>query len=209
MKDFIVVSFYTSGFYEEIMNTYLLSSIKQFDLPYCIKKVNSKKSWSANTNLKPKFCLDIINEFPNKTIFWLDADCKIIKEPTLFYELANSDYDLGVYYLEWSKWFYYRKNKNNVFELVSNIIMFKNTPIVKKVFREWLLGAAEKPYIWEQKHLEKAVSKYKDELKLFVFPDGYSYMVKLPNGEPPKVNADPVILQYQISRKVKRDRVEL
>jgi len=201
MKNYLVVSFYTEGFYEKVANSYLIPSLKEFNIPYYIEKLPSQKNWNHNTNLKPYFCLKMLEKFPDKKLVWIDADSRVVNDPEMF----NLNYELGVVYISWKVWFNYRKNIENKKELISNVIMFKNTDIVKKIFVEWQKGTQNRPFVWEQKHLENAVDKYLSEINLLTLSEGYSYFDTLPNGTKPNVKIIPIIKQYQISRKTKRN----
>lgn len=199
-KNFLIVSFYTKGFYKEVASLYLIPSLQKYELPYYIEEVNSFKDWNKNTNIKAEFCKKMLNKFPNKKLIWLDVDAQIVRYPSFF----DKECDMGVVYLSWKRWFFYRKDVEDKKELISNVIIFKKHPIVEKIIDMWIEGTKKDPYTWEQKHLEKAVSKYKDELNLLILPESYSYLATLPNGELPKANIEPVIKQYQISRKTKK-----
>jgi len=201
-KNFIIISFYTKGFYEEVINKYLIPSVKKFNLPYYIEELPSKKNWSFNTNLKATFCKKMLEKFPDKKLVWMDADSEIVEYP---YEFDRDDYDIAINRIDWLLWFYYRKNKIDVKEVINNVFIFKNIPIVKIIINEWIEGTNKNPYRWEQKHLEKAIDNHKNELKVLYLPQSYAYFDTLPNGSKPKVPFNPVIKQYQVSRRSKFD----
>ena len=205
-KNFIIISFYTKGFYEKIINKYLIPSLRRFNLSYYIEEIPSRKNWILNTNLKATFCKKMLEKFPDKKLVWMDADSEIVEYP---YEFDRDDYDIAINKIDWLLWFYYRKNKVDIKEIVSGVIGLKNDNIVKSIVNEWIDRIYRNPYRWEQKHLADTILAHEKELKILYLPQSYCYFNTLPNGSKPKVPFNPVIKQYQVSRQSKFDDSKL
>jgi len=200
MNDFRVISFYTVDTpYEEVMNTYLLPSLKKFDIPYKIAAIKSEGDWVRNVALKPELIAKELHESPENLVF-LDADCVLRRYPQLLHEIPL-EFDLGLFYLSWKKW--YRRLDTDYEELVSSCMFLRNNEAVRDLVDEWAKRAKE-TRVWEQKVLEDLLKER--DMNVFKFPDGFNYIGTLPDGSAPYWEnrvSDPVIEQIQISRKLK------
>jgi hypothetical protein len=98
MKELNFISFYTEGYYEEVINKYLLPSLLKFNLPNQIYKKPNLHDWQRNGRQKFEI---IYNQLmtDNKNIVFLDADAEITKFPELFYQISD-DYDVGAHLLD-------------------------------------------------------------------------------------------------------------
>ena len=198
---FVIVSFFTSGFYEGIMNEYLLPSVQKYDLSYYIEEISDEGNWGSNTNCKPLFIQRMLEKFKDTPIIWLDADSKICKNPGLFDRIPE-EFDMGCHYLDVDRW--YNRVTDGRKELLSGLLFFRRNNRVIAVVSNWARRVQVQPLIWEQKHLAEAVAKI--SVNIFKFPLEYSYIYSLPNGNVPFIKiADPVIIQYQASRQVKKE----
>lgn len=207
LSSFIVISFYTEGHYEKVIRENLLPTLVEQKVSYHVEQVPSQSSWGANTNIKPFFVKQMLKKYPDKTLIWLDADAQIARYPTLFGKIANT-YDMGIFYLDLDSW-YGTNRYNNARELGSGVIMLRNRPTTLDVVEKWCKLVQNHPETWEQKHLHSAVVGTPN-IKVYEFPLEYSYIYSLPNGKPPNITITaPVIVQYQASREVKRNRVNV
>ena len=105
----IYTAYFTLGTpYQQIANEKIIPSLEKWELPHVVKGVTNLGSWHKNTAYKPKFILEMMELGEN--IVLLDVDCTIEKEPTLFLELEESDYDIAYHTLEWKSWYGYENS---------------------------------------------------------------------------------------------------
>ena len=186
----IFVSFYTrdSGYEEEIKK--LIECYKRFDLPYIIEAVDSRYSWQANCKIKAEVIKRQLKENPTKAVVYLDADSVIHKYPSLFFEIKE---DIGVNYRDW--------NIGEQFpspQLNGAVLFFNNTLKAREVVDEWIKRNAEDIERWDQKFLKEVLDERKD-VSVYRLPLEYC---KIFDTDKKRVS-DPVIEQYQASRKYK------
>ena len=128
------ISFYTPGFYEEVMNTRLLPTLIKFNLPYDIVKVEDKKNWVDNTSQKSIVIKDALIKHKEDILF-LDADATIEQPPVLF-DTIPPEYDIAVFYLDWCRFWHNCKGK--VFHLLSGTLFMR--------YNDKILNLTEKIY---------------------------------------------------------------
>ncbi len=201
-KKWIIVSYYTEGFYEEVANKYLIPSCKKLNLPYyCVKK-KSYKDWTKNTNIKPVFIKEMLQTFPDKDIVFIDADATVERYPALFDEIGN-DYDLACHYLDFGRW-YNKPDKIGEKKLLSAVLLVRHTPKMYQVLNEWIAGLGS---IWEQKVLQMVIERLKP--RVYELPLSYCYIESLPNGREPYIKVEnPVTVQHQVSRQIRRGKAK-
>lgn len=197
-NNWILISYYTPN-YKEIAEKYLLSSLKNFGFPHYVEEVENQGNWKKNTDFKPHFVKKCLDKFPNNLII-TDADSTINSYPSLFDELNNSDYDLGVHYLDYFL-HYGRPSDKRRSHLASGTIYFKNNAIIRLLVDKWIKYLFN--FAWEQQALEKA-SKEILTLKIFQLPREYCYIVSTPRGNPTIPLENPIISHYQASRTFRR-----
>ncbi|KKL61706.1 hypothetical protein LCGC14_2192630 [marine sediment metagenome] len=198
MNNIIYISFYTEGYYENVMNSHLLPSLLLFNLPYYILPMENKHNWHENTKQKISFILKALKENYPIPLVWIDADGKIEDYPKLFYEIPK-EYDIGVHTLDWKE--QYGKEGS---ELLSGTVFLRNNEKTEQLVELWAKYADESSG-WEQRALEKAIKDLK--IKVYELPRTYCYITTIPSGKPPKVIIDnPIISHWQVSRKVKKNK---
>ena len=201
--NFIVVSFYTENTpYEEIINKYLIASLKNFpDIKSRIFKVPTKHNWTRNVGMKPEIIEEALNLYPYHNIVFIDADATIEIYPLLFNHIPNT-YDIAVHYLDWATW--YGRPEETRQELLSGTLFFSNTDKVKSLVRHWKQDC-DTHNLPDARALEDIIQQNKGEVNVCPLPLSYCYIDSLPNGDLPLVKIDyPVIKHYQASRTVKR-----
>ncbi len=197
-NNIIFVSYFTSGYYEEIMNSHLLPSLLLFNLPYYILPMENKKNWQENTKQKIDFILKALEVNYPFSIVWIDADAKIKRPPKLLYDIPE-EYDIGIHVLDWKD--QYGKEGH---ELLSGTVFLRNNEKTIELVKLWKTYSNESTQ-WEQRALEKAIRKLK--IKAYPLPRSYCYITTVPSGKPPYVIIDdPVIAHYQASREVKKNK---
>lgn len=199
-SNFVICSFYTKNtVYEQIIKECLIPSIVKWDLPSCIIDVDNEGTWKRNVAKKPTIISELMHDFPNKTIVFLDADCIIEQYPTLFNEVK--DYDIGFHRLDWNSWYL---NNSNRKELLTGTMFINSNYKTNELVHEWKNQAQSKD-LWEQRVLEDLIPTFRHDLKIFELPLNYCYIDTLPNGSKPHVACDDVVIRhYQASRKTKK-----
>ena len=203
MSDVIFISFYTAGIYEEVLNQYLLPSIKKWNLKHLIYKAPNLKDWNLNTRYKAQVILNTLSNH-NEDVCCLDADATIEKYPSLLFEIPD-EYDLAFHYLDW---FYHWRNQKGQGkkELLTGTLFVRNNENTRKLISNWTVWN-KKDMDWEQRVLERLISE-NEEIKVYELPVEYCVVPKQDNSIPSYIG-EPVILHHQFSRKVKRGEVKL
>ncbi len=192
-----IVSFYTkNNRYEEVINKFLLPSLKKFKLDYQIESFDNLGTWNQATSFKSNFILQSLDRH-QQDIIWIDADATIEQYPKLLFEIP-SEYDIAVFYLDWD--LQYRKNTHK-YELISATMMFRHNPRVITFVQKWIKACKDYPNIWEQKVLQNLLEK-DDTLKVYKLPVDYCSIV-LQNNKLPGYIKNPIIIQHQASREYK------
>lgn len=205
---FKVMCYYTPGFYQKVAEEYLIPSCKKWNIPHEAVGLKSCNSWGANTNLKASFvrysrCL---NENQDYDLVFIDCDATFESYPSLFNEIPEK-YGFGCHFLDRNVW-YNRGTPGADMELLSGVLFVRRKPEVMKALDCWVAMVSQQPGLWEQKHLAEAVETM--DLDIYKLPLSYCYIATLPSGKPPNVKVEnPVIVQYQKSREVRRNRIRV
>lgn len=197
------VTFYTSGYYEKVYNEYLRPSAEAVNLDIRAYKEHNYHDWGLNTRMKARVIDRALLDFDD--IVWLDSDASVKKYPELFDKIPEK-YDLAVYYLDWSR-HWEGKLGGHKRELVNSVMMMRNRPIIKSIVKEWIKKNDTTSHVWEQQLFQDILERHKD-IKTYILPDEYCTILTRDNTIPDYVK-DPVIVQNQISRKVRQDRMLL
>lgn len=196
------ITFYTDGFYESVYKQYLKPSAEYFGLDLRAYKEHNHGDWSLNTRHKAKVILRGLHEWGD--VVWLDVDAEVRRLPILFDEIPD-EVDLAVYYLDWYK--HWRNVDGQAKrELVNSVMMLRNRPRVIKLLEDWVEGNYGTT-IWEQKVFQRLLEQ-SSELNIFRLPDPYCAILNY-DKEVPAYIQEPVIVQHQISRVVKDDKMVL
>lgn len=200
IDNFIITGFYTEKTpYKEVMEEFLIPSIKKFHLKSYIEALPNKGSWLLNVAQKPQSILRCMIENPSSDIVSLDADAQIMEYPSLFANIPE-EYDIACHILDWNTWYL---NKSDVKELLSGTLFIRNNQKMKEVVSEWGLKAT-KSCEWEQKVLAEVI-KERQDVKVYELPLSYCYINSLPNGQIPNIIIEnPVIVHNQVSRRLKK-----
>ena len=198
MNNIIYISYYTEGYYEDVMNSHLLPSLLLFNLPYYILPMKNTHNRLKNLRQKIDFMQKALKENYPFPLVWIDADAKIESYPKLFYEIPK-EYDIGLHTLDWKE--QYGKEGS---ELLSGTIFLRNNEKVERLVKLWKKSAEENPGLTDQRALKKIIKNL--DVKIYELPREYCYIPINPNGKPSVVKIDnPIITQWQISRKIKEN----
>lgn len=187
----VVVAYYTVGTPYEEEARRMIPSLQRFYIPYLVSPVSSQGNWYQNTQWKPSFLKQMLNQFPGKSIVYVDIDAEFLQYPNLFDQLdQRPDVHIGVHMLDHAK----RGRPQAGFEMLSGTIYFKNSPIVHQVVDMWIQKCAAGGQLWDQVALKDAIGS----VPFFILPEEYctifDYMSDVQN---------PVIKHYQASRRCK------
>ncbi len=195
----IFISYYTKNTpYEKVANTYLLPSLKKWNLSYDIEGIPDFGNWQKNTHYKAKFCRKMLLKHKQPVIF-LDADATIEQYPKLFEELEN--YDISFHELDWYKFWRNEIGKDKR-EVLSGTLYLNYTENTLKFIDDWI-SENNKSTNWEQRNMQKILEgEWKNKLKIYPLPIEYIAIIKY-NGEIPNYIKNPVIIHHQVSRQYK------
>lgn len=191
---YIITSYYTNNTpYKQVMNDYLLKSLKILGIDYHVEPIRDMGSHQKNANYKPKFILEEMNKYADKNIVFLDADAEVLQIPVLFDQLKC---DIACHELNWSTWY---NKPSNIKELLPGTLWVKNNDKMKQFIEEWA-DVSENNYKWDG-HILQDLLKQDKSIDFVNLPLEYCYIKTMPNGSLPFIKIDkPFIVHNQVSR---------
>ena len=180
-----VIAFYTKDTqYEELVNK-LTISCQKFSTLWHTEAFKDRGKWEHNCAIKPEFILEMLHQYPDETLIYIDADALIQRQPELF---ETFDGDFACHY------------RNG--ELLSGTLFFKSNAKTIELVRRWFEKQQEDPNIWDQKVLQEVIKDSQDlGLELRELPATYCKIFDARDQF-----GLPVIEHFQASRKVKAER---
>ena len=136
---YVTVAFFTFNTLYELEIKNLEKSLEKFGMKHHLLGIPDKGSWVWNCAHKPKFIRQMMHEYPDYDILYVDADAVIQQEPVLFDDFQG---DIGVHY------------KDGI-ELLSGTIFFKNTGEVQTLVEQWINIQQNKQDVWDQRVLNE------------------------------------------------------
>lgn len=194
---FIIVAYYTNNSIYESASDKLAFAANKLEIPHYIYGIPSRGGWCENTEYKPYFVRECMDEFPYMNIIYTDADSVVCKYPVLF---DNPDADVIIRKQD----FPWRKN-----EFMSGTFFLRNNDACKKMVDTWIQyveagkTVRSKPETWEQAHLGRAIVD--SGVNYAQLPHDYIYYDHMEQIEG-KVD-EPVFVHMQYSRKTGHLRV--
>ena len=175
------------------------------------RPVEKPLPWVLNCGQKADFIAEMMAEYPDRFLLYLDADAQMEKRPALFFD-HPVNYDFAVSYLD---------NEFVTNELTSNTMFFSPTPETKALVVLWataqkvesnkaLMGKYPPPFraAWDQRVLQNVVeAKVVPGLVVKRLPYEYAKITLTPRGNELMKGVRPediVISQHQASRENKR-----
>ena len=189
----IIISYVTrSTPYEQVLETFLLPSLKRFNLPYHIAYPEDKGSWTKNTQLKPIIIMDALLKH-KQAVVYLDADATIEYYPELFDRLQA--YDIGVHYFDFFK-FWRNEEGNTKREVLGGTLYFNYNEKVLAFMDSWIKQT--QGIYNDQQSLNIVVTQWKTKLNIYNLPIEY---ITIRKGKfvPPEIK-NPCIIHNQVSR---------
>jgi hypothetical protein len=147
-------------------------------------KVENLGSWVKNVNWKPKVCLHMFDTYDNPLVY-VDIDARFKKYPLFFEDEKLNSFDIGVHYKQGR-------------ELLSGTIYLSHTDTTRSVLLDWINEATSSPEEWDQRTLQKVLSKRAD-VKVQGLPAEYTRIFDLMREV-----KEPVIEHFQKSRTYKK-----
>lgn len=146
----VFVSFFTDAFYmREAWD--LVRSLQAHGQEYCAREVADLKSWGSNTNHKPQFLLGMDEEFPGRSLVWVDADARMRAQPTLLHELAADVEDAPA--LAYHTW----RGPLGRHGACSGTVFLAPGATRRRLLREWDVACrAAPPEVWDQESMARA-----------------------------------------------------
>ena len=191
MIPWIVVGYYTRDTIYVRKAKTLISTFGFNKILYYIESMPSLGSWHKNTNYKPTFLKRMLIDFKGMDIIYVDVDARFLRYPLLFDEL---DCDVAVHEFDRSNW---PRGKGK--EVLSGTIFLRNNERVFNLVERWEEQCRKNPGTWDQKSLEKVLAG-----NYYRLPGEYCCISGVMNEI-----VEPVIVQYQASRGVRKNKGRL
>lgn len=194
--NYIVIGYYTVDTIYESAAKILIKSLESLDIPHHIQGIPILGDWYANTCYKPTFIKYMMEKHKPKSVIYVDCDAEFLRYPDLFENWSTLAYiDVGVYVFDRSC---YRKSAHG-FEVLSGTIFLKNNKKVLNMVTEWEQECKNNPNVWDQKSLEKVLKG-----DYHILPGEYCKIF-----DRMEHIKDPVIVHYQASRFVRKNKGSL
>jgi len=194
----IIVSFYTPGAYEKVMNSHLRPSVEKWELKYHIEEVPDLGNWFLNTSYKGKFMLKCFEKF-KEDICFIDSDGIIEKYPELLFNMPENC-DISAHMLDWQ--LYWKGNAGSDHrEFLSGTLFMRYNPEVIELVKDWIEQCDNAPGTIEQKILGSLI-KESTAVNFTDLPASYCAIINH-SGTIPEYIGEPVITHHQASRQFK------
>ncbi len=192
----LVVSFYTSNtpYEQEVQG--LFNSCRKWNIEHQIDAIASTGSWELNCAFKPLFLLQKMEKL-QRPLLWVDADA-VFQKPIFWQEEFGWDLAVKVY----------EGAEDHPSKIVSSAVFINSTEGGRKILRLWtdmcfsmLQDPSRSEEVWDQDALRKVLFSKNHEFIWGPLPASYSVIEGHPQDEK---HVDPVLVQYQASRRYKR-----
>lgn len=90
-----VFSMHTNDLYKEQAEQ-MAASARFYGLATELFERPDLGSWWQNCNQKSQLVLEMITKYPDEISVWVDADCRFVDKPNLFYEIG--DFDIAMFF---------------------------------------------------------------------------------------------------------------
>lgn len=186
-----IICYYTVNmpYEKEIMSLRL--SLRSLGLKHSIVGVEGQGSWERNCAHKPSFILEQIYKYPGEPLLYVDADAIFERRPDYFETLPITTSIMP--------FFRQRQNPPRK-ELVSFTIYVPPTEKAKHQIELWQAEQMKDWTIWDQRVLQKVIEENPtlfDDMKSL--PPEYGQIF-----DAAEQISNPVIVQYQASRRFKK-----
>ena len=177
----LVISCHTPDHLYQTSANRLRASLDRFNLDHEIQSYQSRGTWKDNTCYKPFFIKAMLEKYPGRPLWWLDADAEVVAFPQLFFK-QEADFAAG-----------YKGQ-----EFLAGTLYFANNEWSLKIVNDWIdhLKLPE-ALPWKEQLALAAVVKYLREQKCIIFqelPFEYVRIFDVPHER------ETVVLHHQLSR---------
>lgn len=190
MNKWLLVSFYTKNTgYEKLGPAFKQSAVDAGIDEMIIDIIPNQKNWHKNTRRKALVVYQHLGDLDGSiydAVVFVDIDARFYSYPKLFDEITE---DFGAHFRNW------RHGQN---ELLSGTLFFRINKHVRDLVEDWIRLNKQKPNIWEQRNLQRAVRRHA-ALSIHRLPIEYCTIF---DDEKRKM-IKPVIEHFQASRKLR------
>jgi len=184
----LLVSYWTEGTGYEEEAKGLAESCEKQKVPFRIESVPNLGSWIRNTQYKPTFLLEVMEE-RREPLLWVDADARIQKPLDLSF--LGDDHDFAAH---WKRGH----------ELLSGTLWFNFTAPAIELLGAWKDACAAHDGSgrgFDQRILNAVVPTV-PSLRTYKLPPEYTFIFDIMRRELP--NVEPIIEHFQASRRLRR-----
>ena len=183
----VFVSYYTHDYAPYA--GHLIGDLVGLEIDHRVVPLKPWGDWYDHTRHKPRFLLQMMAEYRDRPIVWVDADARIRERPDLLWEL---DCDVAAHIL--------RKAPEQE-ELLSGTVYLGPTDAAWEVVFRWanICETDGNPYLWDQRALKQAMGESGRKGLFRELPPDLCYIFDRTHLWYP--NARPVIEHFQRSRK--------
>lgn len=187
----LFINFFTADYAEAASK--LKASLDRHHLEHLILPAEDRGSWVANCAQKPVFIAEQRRRFPGRPVVWLDADCEVLREPTLFLGMAAAVSDIDLAVCRWQP-----PASTRMPEVLSGTVYVGDTEPARAILKAWERLSSDHPDAWDQRTLQAAIEEVPAANVLWL-PVEYTFVFDTHRSQYP--DADPVIQHYQHSRR--------
>lgn len=194
-----VVTYFTNDLYRSYAEQ-MIASVERFGFEGMAVKVPNLGSWRANTEYKCRFLYEALDRL-QQDLLWLDADSKMVNKPVLLKEV---DGHIACYWDETG-------NPATPGTPFSGTLLVRNTDPARWFLRRWDTLNKTSPKEQDDRNVRAAFESTPDNptvkdgvttqnpyMKVTRLPVEYCWAEHLMAHRHP--NANPVILQFMVSR---------
>lgn len=192
----IYICYVTKDKYSKILETYLLPTLKKWNLTYDIEYIEDRGSWIDNVCYRPEFIKKMLLKH-QQAVVSLDSDATIEQYPELLDKLEN--YDIAYHELNWNKFWQNQTLINPKKELLAGTLYFNYNERVLSFVDTWI----ERQNLLrgrEQRNMQNLLEEgWKEKLKIYYLPVEYVAMIRR-DDKIPNFIKEPIIVHYLASQ---------
>jgi len=181
-----IISYFTRNTQYEKEAEKFVVSLDKLNIPYFVEGILSLGNWSKNTNFKPTFIREKLNQF-KCPVLWIDVDAIVHSHP-IFFNSVKCDIS-----------YYMRPHRK---EILSGTLYFNYSIQAFALIDKWIEHITRRPASWDQMNLQSALHEMKKNISVQIMPPEYCCIFDLMRKNNECKNS-PVIEHFQASRKYK------
>ena len=183
-----VIFYYTKNTPYEEQAKRLIESLEFYQQDYTGYVTNSSGTWEKNCAQKSRVIERALEETEHD-IFYVDADSEFVREPD-WSEFEGLNIPAFIRFLH--------RDADSVVrsELISNSMFFPNNSLSRRIVQSWIKTQDKNPETWDQVTLQAVIDQNNVNYKTLSYEWGAIDYFNIRN---------PIINQYQASRKLKKE----